>query len=321
MSGTVLVTGGAGYIGSVTARALARSGRRVVVLDDFSTGHADNVRWGPLVTGDIADRDLVSGLLREAEVTSVVHFAAKALVGESVRDPGLYDRWNRQKTEAFATVCAEAGVRAFVFSSTCAVYGNPTTVPIPVAHERAPVNPYGESKARCEDAIQATGIPHALLRYFNAAGAVPRARLGERHDPETHLIPLALQARVSGKPITIFGTDYATPDGTCVRDYIHVRDLADAHLRALAYLEDGRPSGVWNLGTGGGASVREVIQSVARVTEGKVPTTEGKRRDGDPPALVADARSAREDLGWVPVHSALDRIVGDAWAYERGDVA
>ncbi|MDJ0974786.1 MAG: UDP-glucose 4-epimerase GalE [Planctomycetota bacterium] len=321
MGGNVLVTGGAGYIGSVTARAFARSGRRVVVLDDFSTGHADNVRWGPLVTGDIADKDLVRGLVRDAQITAVVHFAAKALVGESVRDPALYDHWNREKTEALVEVCAEGGVSAFVFSSTCAVYGTPDQVPIPVAHDRAPVNPYGVSKARCEDAIAGSGMPHALLRYFNAAGAVPAARLGERHDPETHLIPLTLRARVTGNPLTIFGTDYPTPDGTCIRDYIHVLDLADAHLRALAHLEAGQPSGAWNLGTGGGASVREVIQAVERVTEGKVPVQEGVRREGDPAALVADARSAERDLGWHPAHSELDRIVADAWAYERGDVA
>ncbi len=316
--GAVLVTGGAGYVGPPAARALAASGRPVVVLDDFSTGHREHVRWGSLVEGDIADEALVTETIRTHGVTAILHFAAKALVGESVRDPDLYDRWNRGKTTVLAGVAAREGIGAIVFSSTCAVYGNPDVVPIDENESKKPINPYGASKVACEEALFATGIPVAALRYFNAAGAEPEHGLGERHDPETHLIPLALRALRTGEPITVLGTDYPTPDGTCVRDYIHVSDLASAHVLALDRLERGDGGGAWNLGTGTGASVRDVLEAVGRVAGRPVPAVEGPRRDGDPPSLVACADRVRRDLGWTPVTSDLDRIVSDAAAYEEG---
>lgn len=316
--GAVLVTGGAGYVAPPTVRALAERGRAVVVLDDFSTGHREHVRWGTLVEGDIADQALVRRTLREHGVVAVLHFAAKALVGESVRDPELYDRWNRGKTTVLARVAAAEGVRAFVFSSTCAVYGVPERVPIDEEETKKPINPYGASKVACEEALFATGVPTAALRYFNAAGAEPEHGLGERHDPETHLIPLALRAWRTGEPITVLGTDYPTPDGTCVRDYIHVTDLAAAHVAALERLEGGGAGGAWNLGTGRGASVREVLEAAGRVLGRPVPFLDGPRREGDPPILVARAERAATDLGWRPAVSDLQRIVADAAAYEEG---
>lgn len=319
--GGVLVTGGAGYVGSATAWALAQAGRRVVVLDDLSTGHREFVRWGPLVEGDIADRDLVERTLREHDLDAVMHFAAKSLVGESVRKPALYDAWNRGKTTALVETCVRVGVRAFVFSSSCAVYGVPTTVPIPDDHPRAPVNPYGRSKAACEDVLLSSGMPAAALRYFNACGGVPEAGVGERHEPESHLIPLALRAAVGTGQLTVYGTDYDTPDGTCIRDYIHVRDLAEAHLAALRYLEAGGASGAWNLGTGRGVSVRDIIAGVGRVTGRPVNHVEGARREGDPPVLVAEPSRASADLGWAARHSSLEQILQDAWTFEQRDAA
>jgi UDP-glucose-4-epimerase GalE len=311
----VLVTGGAGYVGSVTARHVAATGRPVVVLDDFSTGHRDACRFGTLVEGDVADAALVRATLRREKVTAVLHFAAKALVAESVREPDLYDRWNRGKTATLLQTCRGEGVRAFVFSSTCSVYGDPKEVPIPEGHARFPTNPYGRSKKACEDLLGTSGIPAAALRYFNAAGAEPAERLGERHDPETHLIPVAVRAALRGETITVFGTDWPTPDGTCVRDYVHVADLAEAHVKAMARLEKGEPGGAWNLGTGRGHSVREVLAAVERATGRKVARVDGPRRAGDVAALVAKADRARADLGWTPTRSALDRIVADAVAF------
>ncbi len=314
--GAILVTGGAGYVAPPTVRALVESGRRVVVIDDLSTGHRAHVKWGPLVEGDIADPDLVGDVIREHGVTGVLHFAAKALVGESVRDPDLYDRWNRGKTKVLAETAAAGGVKAFVFSSSCAVYGEPERVPIAEDTPRRPVNPYGQSKADCEDVLFAGPVPAIALRYFNAAGAEPEHGLGERHDPETHLIPLALRAVRTGEPITIFGDDYATPDGTCVRDYIHVGDLARAHMAALERLESGAEGGAYNLGTGRGASVREILDAIERVVGQRVPSTDGARRDGDPPALVAAPALAEAALGWKATQSDLERIVRDAALYE-----
>jgi UDP-arabinose 4-epimerase len=317
-SGAVLVTGGAGYVGSVTTRWLAETGRPVVVLDDLSTGHRDVVRFGPLEEGDVGDEAFLRAVIRRHGVVAILHFAAKALVAESVADPELYDRWNRGKTTVLAGVAASEGVGAIVFSSTCAVYGTPAVVPIPEEEPRRPVNPYGLSKAASEDALVATGLPVACLRYFNAAGAEPEHDLGERHAHETHLVPLAIRAALGGEPLTIFGSDHPTPDGTCVRDYVHVGDLARAHLLALERLEGGRGGGAWNLGTGRGASVREVVAAVGRVLGREVPTVEGPRREGDPPALVASAHSAFAALGWRAEASDLLRIVGDAARFEEG---
>ncbi len=312
--GPVLVTGGAGYVGSACCFALAEAGRTPVVLDDLSTGHEGFVRWGPFVRGDIADEDLVRSTIREHGITAVLHFAAKALVGESVREPELYDMWNRGKTTALIEAAKAEGVGAFVFSSTCAVYGEPETVPITEDETREPINPYGASKVACEDALAASGMPYAALRYFNAAGGVPQQQIGEHRETETHLIPLAIRAARTGQPLTILGTDYPTPDGTCIRDYIHILDLASAHIAALERLESGGGSGAWNLGTGAGASVREVVEAVGAALGAEVPVVEGERRPGDPPELVADASRAHADLGWEPRRSAMARIAADAVA-------
>ncbi len=313
----VLVTGGAGYVAPPVVRRLAEAGRRVVVLDDFSTGYRAHARWGTLVEGDVGDADLLRRVFRDERIGAVLHFAAKSLVGESVREPKLYDAWNRGKTTVLASVAAGEGVGAFVFSSTCAVYGDPVALPLREDHPRRPVNPYGRSKVGCEDALFATGVPTAALRYFNAAGAEPEHGLGERHDPETHLIPLAMRAAVTGEPISVFGTDYDTPDGTCVRDYVHVRDLATAHLLALERLESGGGGGRWNLGTGEGASVGAVLDAVEEAMGRAVPRRDAERRAGDPPVLVADGAKARAELGWAPRSSSLARIAEDAWRFHE----
>lgn len=314
--GAVLITGGAGYVAPPSVRALAGTGRDVVVLDDFSTGHRDFVKWGTLVEGDVGDEALLRRTIRHYGVTAVLHFAAKALVGESMRDPDLYDRWNRGKTTVLAGVAASEGIQALVFSSTCATYGNPQRIPIDEDEPQEPINPYGVSKLACEKALFGSGVAVAALRYFNAAGAEPGHGIGERHDPETHLVPLALRAVQTGEAIRLFGTDYPTPDGTCIRDYVHVTDLAAAHVAALERLEAGRGGGAWNLGTGRGASVREVLAAVDRVLGRPVPVEEAPRREGDPPVLVARADRALRDLGWSTRVSDLDRIVADAAAFE-----
>jgi UDP-glucose-4-epimerase GalE len=317
VSGAVLVTGGAGYVGSACARALHAAGRPHVVLDDLSTGHRDFARWGPLVVGDVGDEALLREVVARHGVGAVLHFAARSLVAESVREPELYDRWNRGKTERLVAAARAAGVGAFVFSSTCAVYGLPARVPIDEDTPREPVHPYGVSKVGCEDAVLGAGLPAAVLRYFNAAGGLPQDGVGERHDPETHLIPLALEAARRGRSLTVYGTDYPTPDGTCVRDYVHVADLAEAHLAVLARLESGGGGGAWNLGTGRGHSVREVLAAVERAVGAPVPARDGPRRAGDVPVLVAAVERARRDLGWRPTRSGLDRMVADALACAR----
>ncbi|MDF1703110.1 MAG: UDP-glucose 4-epimerase GalE [Planctomycetota bacterium] len=317
MSSAVLVTGGAGYVGSACAQALAAAGRTPVVLDDLSTGHREFVRWGPLIVGDIADADLVTQTLREHGIGAVMHFAAKSLIGESVKEPALYDSWNRGKTTALVEAARGAGVGAFVFSSTAAVYGTPEHTPIPESAACAPINPYGSSKVACEDALAASGLPYAALRYFNAAGGLPSEGVGEWREHETHIIPLAIRAARTSKPLTILGTDYPTPDGTCVRDYIHVADLASAHLLALEHLEGGGASGAWNLGTEHGSSVREVVEAVGAAFGAPVPTVEGARRPGDPATLVADAARARADFGWRPTRSSMAQIAADAVACDR----
>ncbi|MDA1194388.1 MAG: UDP-glucose 4-epimerase GalE [Planctomycetota bacterium] len=314
MGRKVLVTGGAGYVGSACAAELAAAGHEPVVLDDLSTGHRAFVRWGPLVEGDIEDSDLVARVIREHGIEAVLHFAAKALVGESMREPELYDRWNRVKTLALIDTARLSGVRSFVFSSTCAVYGVPERVPISEDTPRRPINPYGVSKAACEDALAASGMGWVALRYFNAAGGLPAEGVGEQHAVETHLIPLAIRAARVGHPLTVMGTDYPTPDGTCVRDYIHVADLASAHLAALDLLQTGFEGAAFNLGTGQGASVRQIIAAVGTAMGRDVPWVEGPRRAGDPPELVADPARARAALGWQPTRSDLASIAADAVA-------
>src|SRR5579862_9656028 len=302
MSNAVLVAGGAGYIGSHTCKLLAKAGREPVVLDNLSTGHRWAAKFGPLRVGDIENRDLVSDIVREFGITEVIHFAAKAYVGESYVDPGKYFRENVGKTIHFLDALVAAGVKNIVFSSTCAVYGDPDVVPIVETESKKPVNPYGETKLFVEKMLHWYGVAHGLksvaLRYFNAAGADPESEIGEVHDPETHLIPLALEASMGKRVLDVYGTDYPTPDGTCVRDYIHVFDLGRAHILGLDYLRQGGESTAVNLGTGVGQSVMDVIRAVGAVTGRDVPHRMQGRRGGDPPELVADPSLAKRVLGW-----------------------
>ena len=318
----VLVTGGAGYIGSHTAKALARAGHEVVVLDNFSGGHRWAVKWGPCVEGDLGDTALVTQALKTYGIDAVLHFAASIQVGESVRDPKKYFWNNVVNTLHLLDAMLAAGVPHIVFSSSAAVYGNPEKVPIPEEHPTRPVNPYGDTKLMMERALQwygaAYGIRWAALRYFNAAGADPEGELGEEHDPESHLIPLVIRAALGRIPyVEVFGTDYASPDGTAVRDYIHIADLADAHLKALQYLARGGESRAMNLGTGKGHTVREVITAVSNVSGVPVPTRDAPRRAGDPPALVADPAQATSLLGWKPRYAGLLEIVESAWKWHK----
>jgi len=313
----VLVTGGAGYIGSHMVRTLELGGHHVVVVDDLSSGHADAVpKSVPLVRADVRDREAVTHAIRTHKLTALFHFASRIQVGESVVHPRLYYRDNLAAGVALLDIALDAGIHELILSSTAAVYGNPIRTPIDEDHPRAPVNPYGATKLALEGMLEAYAaaydFKYAALRYFNAAGA--DTGLGERHDPETHLIPLVLDAASGARPsLRVFGDDYATPDGTCVRDYIHVSDLAAAHLAALDYLTRGGPSGAFNLGTGKGQSVREVIACVEKVTGKKVPTVMGPRRAGDPPELVASPEKAKRVLGWEAKRSSLEEIVSDAW--------
>ncbi|HQY60440.1 MAG TPA: UDP-glucose 4-epimerase GalE [Polyangiaceae bacterium] len=320
---SILVTGGAGYIGSHMVKTLIAAGREVVVLDDLSSGHEDAVHpKARFVHGDIRDRAKVAALVKEHRVTGVVHFAAKIQVGESMVKPRVYFQDNLVATLALLETLLDEGVGAFILSSTAAVYGDPEYTPIDEAHPKRPVNTYGESKLFIEHALRryhdAYGLKYAALRYFNASGADPAAGLGERHDPETHLIPLVLDAAAGlRKDIGVFGDDWETRDGTCERDYIHVLDLADAHLAALGHLESGGGSGAYNLGTGRGTTVNEIIASVERVSGRPVPVVVRPRRDGDPAVLVASAKKALETFGWQAKRTSLDEIVGDAWAFHQ----
>ena len=318
----ILVTGGAGYIGSHTAKFLAAAGHQPVIFDDMSQGHEWAVKWGPLERGSLSDRTRLATVFKTHHVDAVVHFAANALVGESMTNPTKYFRNNTVGTLNLLEAMRDAGVGTIVFSSSCATYGNPLRLPIDEAHPQAPVNPYGESKLMVEKMLRWYGEIHGLrwmaLRYFNAAGADPEREIGEDHDPETHLIPLVIGAAQGTRPpVGIFGTDYATPDGTAVRDYIHVMDLADAHMRALDRLANGQPSQAINLGTGHGHSVREVVDAVARVSGRRVPIIESARRPGDPAELVAAPARAREVLGWTCQYAELETIVRHAWTWHE----
>jgi UDP-arabinose 4-epimerase len=318
----ILVTGGAGYIGSHTAKLLAAAGHQPVIFDDLSQGHDWAVKWGPLERGSLSDSARLADVFASRKIDAVVHFAANALVAESMTNPTKYFRNNTVGTLNLLDAMRVADVGTIVFSSTCATYGDPVRVPIDETHPQAPVNPYGESKLMVEKILRWYGEIYGLrwmaLRYFNAAGADPEGHIGEDHDPETHVIPLLIGAAQGTRaPARIFGTDYATPDGTAVRDYIHVMDLADAHLRALDRLGAGTPSQAVNLGTGRGHSVREVIDTVARVGRGTVPVVESARRSGDPPELVASAARAREVLGWTCQYADLETIVRHAWAWHE----
>ena len=313
----VLVIGGAGYIGSHTARALRDHHHEVTIYDNLSTGHEFLAKGFELIAGDIGDAEKLGTAL--SRVDSVVHFAAHASVGESVANPRKYFQNNVEAALTLLNTAMDAGIRRFVFSSTCAVYGTPDKVPITENAARRPINPYGISKLFFENALEAYdrayGLRFASLRYFNAAGADESGEIGELHDPEPHLIPLALAAtRADGPPLRIFGTDYPTKDGTCIRDYIHVNDLADAHVLALHLLEAGEPSLAVNLGTGQGHSVLEILNVVEKITGSKVNWIPGQRRPGDPPALVADPTRAQQLLKWRAKRS-LDDIVATAWKW------
>ena len=316
----VLVTGGAGYIGSVTAHLLKRRGYEVVIVDDFSRGHDHNIRGLPFHKLNLLETGALSDLLGRERVDAVIHFAAHSMVGESTRKPELYFLNNDGGSASLFSAMIQADVKRLVFSSTAAVYGTPQIVPIPEDLPFDPVNPYGESKVLVEKMLKwldsCSGLRSIALRYFNACGADPESGLGEEHQPETHLIPLLIRAVLTGEPITIFGDDYDTPDGTCIRDYIHVTDLAEAHVSAIETLLAGGPSDVFNVGTGAGRSVLEVMRAVEQITERKVPHQIGPRRAGDPPALMANSEKLQRTLGWKPKFPEISDIVATAWQFE-----
>ena len=315
----MLVTGGAGYIGSHAAKALARAGHRVVVYDSLVAGHREAVKYGEFVEADILDAGALRAAMSGYGIDAVMHFAAFLDVGESVRNPAKYYVNNVAGAINVLNAMADTGVRTLVFSSTCATYGEPVETPITESHPQTPINSYGESKLAAERAFphyeRAHGMRWTALRYFNAAGADPDGELGEDHDPEIHVIPRALDAAAGGEGLKVFGDDYPTPDGTCLRDYIHVSDLADAHVRALEALVATGKSDVYNLGTGQPRSVRDVITAVERVTGSRVPWTLAPRRPGDPAVLYASADKARAAFGWTPKLASLDDIVRTAWAW------
>lgn len=323
MSTSVLVTGGAGYIGSHACAVLAQQGYQPVVLDNLVYGHREAVKWGPLYEGSIADAKLVGEILTKHKIDAVLHFAAYAYVGESVNDPLKYYHNNVAETVSLLTTLVEHKISKFVFSSTCATYGNPEKLPIDEAHPQKPINPYGASKLMVERVLQdlaAIGKMNSVaLRYFNAAGACNEFGLGEDHDPETHLIPLVLKSMLPrGSKIKVFGNDYATRDGSCLRDYIHVYDLATAHVKALDSLErSGKAWDVFNLGTGSGHSTFEVIQAASKVVGREIPFDVAPRRAGDPAELVADASKALTKLGWKPERSDLASILSSAWDWHQ----
>ncbi len=321
----ILVTGGAGYIGSHTVLALKRAGYQVVILDNLVYGHRDlveQVLQVELVVGDTNDRTLLDKLFTTQQFAAVMHFSAYAYVGESVSDPAKYYRNNVTGTLTLLEAMEAVSIKNFVFSSTCATYGVPTEVPIPEDHPQNPINPYGATKLMVERILTDFDVAYKLksvrFRYFNAAGADPSGNLGEDHNPETHLIPLVLQTALGKREsVSIFGTDYPTPDGTCIRDYIHVSDLADAHVLGLEYLLKGSDSTVFNLGNGNGFSVREVIDTAKKITGKEIKVVECDRRPGDPPALIGSGDKARQILGWEPKYADLENILTHAWAWHQ----
>jgi len=318
----ILVTGGAGYIGSHTVRALKQAGFETLVLDNLSYGHREFVAPEELLLGDLQDRAFLGELFSRHRIDGVVHFAAFTYVGESVHQPLKYYRNNVISTINLLEAMAAAEVGAIIFSSTCATYGEPKILPLPEDHPQQPINPYGMSKLMVERVLQdtalATGLRYMALRYFNAAGADPAGGIGEDHNPETHLIPLVLDVALGRRPhITIFGNDYPTPDGTCVRDYIHVNDLAQAHVLGLKFLLEGGPSQCLNLGNGNGFSVQEVIAMAEQVTGQRITVQMGSRRVGDPAVLVGSSAKVRSLLGWTPQYDALAQIIGTAWAWHQ----
>ena len=319
----VLVTGGAGYIGAHACKALARAGYTPVVFDNLSTGHRAAVKFGPLVEGDLLDRAAIDAALAEHAPIAVMHFAALSQVGESMQDPARYWRENVLGGLNLIEATQAAGIDKFIFSSTCATYGDQDGVVLVEDTDQRPINAYGGSKLAIEQMLRdfaPQGLNHVIFRYFNVAGADPEAEVGEAHDPETHLVPLILQAVAGTRgALTIFGTDYDTEDGTCIRDYVHVSDLVDAHVAGLKWLEAGKPSEVFCLGTGDGFSVREVVAAAAAVTNGPVPMEEGPRRAGDAVKLVCGSDKARTQLGWTPSRSTMPQMLRDAHRWHASD--
>ncbi len=319
---TILVTGGAGYIGSHACKALARAGYTPVTFDNLATGWADAVKFGPFEEGDLLDRERLDQVFAAYQPAAVMHFAALSLVGESMTDPGRYWRNNVCGSLNLVEAALAAGCQQIVFSSTCAVYGDQDGVVLDEDSARMPINAYGASKRAIEDLLENFGESHGLrsviFRYFNVAGADPEAEIGEFHQPETHLIPLMLDA-IDGRrdALTIFGTDYDTPDGTCIRDYVHVSDLVEAHALGLKWLEESNPSRVFNLGTGSGFSVREVIEQSGAITNKAVPVIEGQRRAGDAAKLVSGSGRAERELGWRAGRSTLPEMIADAWRWHQ----
>ncbi|OWU65220.1 MAG: UDP-glucose 4-epimerase GalE [Armatimonadetes bacterium Cent15-Ar3] len=321
MSGSVLVVGGAGYIGSHTCKALKAAGFEPVVVDNLSEGHDWAVKFGPLERGEAGDTEFMTSVIRKYKPVGLIHFAANAYVGESVSNPRKYIQNNVVAMHNLLSVCIDENVNNVIFSSSCATYGVPLRVPLDETHPQNPISPYGDSKLIGEKMLHWYSNAHPLryvaLRYFNASGADAEGEIGEVHDPETHLIPLVLQAALGSRPaINVFGTDYPTPDGTCQRDYIHVSDLGTAHVAALRYLMGGGASTQINLGSGKPYSVKEVIDTAAKVTGRQVPTVYGPRRDGDPPGLYANPIKAKEVLGWEAQHSSLENILETAYRWE-----
>lgn len=318
----ILVTGGAGYIGSHVLSPLTEAGHEVVVLDNLSAGRREAVIAGRIIEADLRDMTAVDRILAEERPAAVMHFAAHIEVGESVQVPAKYLSNNTANTLHLLDAMLRHDVSCFLFSSTAAVYGEPEEIPIPENAPLAPVNPYGLSKVMVEQALAELsarqGLRYVSLRYFNAAGADPEGRIGENHVPETHLIPLVLQAALGVRDsISIFGTDYPTPDGTCLRDYIHVCDLAQAHVLALQHLLDGGTSRAFNLGYGHGTSVREIVDTAMRVTKRSIPVVEDERRPGDPARLIAESSALREELGWKPAYDDLEQIIASAWGWAQ----
>jgi UDP-glucose 4-epimerase len=325
LDGVILVTGGAGYVGSHAVKALQLAGFQVIVLDNLVYGHRDlveNCLQAKLIVGDVGDRQLLDSIFSITKVSAVMHFAAYAYVGESVTDPAKYYGNNVVGTITLLEAMRAHGISNFVFSSTCATYGVPHHIPISEDHPQAPINPYGASKLMVERVLQdysgAYGLNSIVFRYFNAAGADPSGELGEDHHPETHLIPLILQAAAGQRPsVAIFGSDYDTPDGTCIRDYIHVADLAQAHVLGLQYLLEHQTSQVFNLGNGTGFSVKEVIDTASAITGKDIPVTYAPKRQGDPPTLVGSGAKAQQILGWEPRYPALTSILQHAWQWHQ----
>jgi UDP-glucose 4-epimerase len=319
---TILVTGGAGYIGSHVVKALGENGFNVVVYDNLSKGYSDSVLCGTLVVGDLADTALLDQVVKEYKPNAVMHFAAYIEVGESVKEPLKYYHNNAANTMNLLDILSRNHVNKFIFSSTAAVYGNPQNIPVTENEYIKPINPYGQAKAFVEKVLEdmsvSNGFCYVGLRYFNAAGADPKGRIGERHNPESHLIPLILKtAKGVNESIKVYGRDYPTADGTCIRDYIHVEDLAAGHLLALGYLLDGGESEVFNCGYGHGYSVREVIDVAKRVTGINFTVNDAERRAGDPPVLVADSSKMEQKLNWTPKYDSLEHIIKTAWEWER----